>query len=578
MADPENLAHFLDRSFLAIARETPEFPTQMGVFEIAGEEVPQNSFAGLKPEDAERRQRVLDDIKQGLERFPRNRLAEEDAITLEVIEFFLDYAYERSIVGRAGRALLDHDYAVRPSLGVQTDLPLFLTQLHPMRHRQDAECYLARLRCIGLRLQDAAERLRAQRGTGLLPPQLILGGTADEIEQIVKEPASDNSFTRAFLEKTQAMPDLPETDRDHMVREIEHELASNTYPAFDRLAEAIDAAIPDAGRAIGLWQLPEGEAWYAFLLRAATTTSLSADEIHEIGLEQTRLLQDEIRVASREMGLAVTEMADIDDALNSRREPTVTEDDDDARRALVSEIEDRILASKAAVTPFFHRLPSRKVGVRAIPRFAEQHRNQSYQPPSLDGARAAFFELNVGQLLDAPAAEKALLVYHEIFPGHHLQLSLAQEIDDLPLWRRAITFDSYIEGWAKYAEVLADETGLSGDPEYHLLRLRRDLLSTANLVLDTGIHAKRWTLDQATDFIRSQAGLGADFATYIVHRSAAVPAQLCSYKIGLMKFLELRAKVRTAQGDAFDVKDFHDSVLKHGAMPLELLETVIAAG
>lgn len=578
MAGPKDLAQFLDKSFLAIARETPEFPTQMGVFEIAGEEVPQNDFAGLKPEDAERRQRVLDEIKQGLERFPRDRLAEEDAITLEVIEFFLDYAYERSIVGRAGRALLDHDYAVRPSYGPQTDLPLFLTELHPMRHRQDAECYLARLRCIGLRLHDAADRLRAQLGTGLLPPKLILGESAKEIAQIVKEPTNDNSFTRGFLEKTQAMPDLPAPDRDRMVHEIEHELASSTYRAYGRLADAIDATIPEAGSAIGLWQLPQGDAWYAFLLRAATTTSLSADEIHEIGLEQTHLLQDEIRAASREMGLGVTEMADIDEALNSRREPPAAKDDDDARRALVSEIEDRILASENAIRPFFHRMPGSKVGVRAIPRFAEQHRNQSYQPPSLDGGRAAFFELNVGQLLSAPAAEKALLVFHEIFPGHHLQLSLAQETDHLPLWRRAITFDSYIEGWAKYAEVLADEAGLSGDPEYHLLRLRRDLLSTANLVLDTGIHAKRWTLDQATDFIRSQAGLSADFATYIVHRSAAVPAQLCSYKIGLMKFLELRAQARTAQGDAFDVKDFHHRILRHGAVPLELLETAIAAG
>jgi uncharacterized protein (DUF885 family) len=210
-----------------------------------------------------------------------------------------------------------------------------------------------------------------------------------------------------------------------------------------------------------------------------------------------------------------------------------------------------------------------------MPLFAEANRNQSYQPPSLDGSRDGFLELNVGQLLDQADFELPILVYHEVFPGHHLQISLAQEAEALPALRRITTFDAYTEGWAKYAETIPLEYGMSQDPMLDLARMRRELISTINLALDTGIHHKRWSESRAVTFFKDHSGMNNPFAHYIVRRSASVPAQLCSYKIGMMKMLELRHRMESALGEQFDIRDFHHSVLSRGALPLDVLDKAV---
>ena len=223
----------------------------------------------------------------------------------------------------------------------------------------------------------------------------------------------------------------------------------------------------------------------------------------------------------------------------------------------------------------FHHLPRGEITVKPIPRFAEANRNQSYQPPSLDGSRPGFFELNVGQLLGEMGYELPILVYHEIFPGHHLQIALAGENESLPSLRRIITFDAYIEGWAKYAETIPELHGINNDPRFRIARMRRELISTINLALDTGIHAKRWSAEQAMRFFSQHAGTDEHFSRYIVHRSASVPAQMCSYKIGMMKMVELRRRMETALQEQFDIRDFHHSVLNHGSVPLSILDSIV---
>jgi uncharacterized protein (DUF885 family) len=325
-----------------------------------------------------------------------------------------------------------------------------------------------------------------------------------------------------------------------------------------------------------LWALPDGAAYYAFLLKGATTTTLSADEIHTLGLEHVALMHRQIDAQFDELGYDAAPIAERYRQLERSR-AALLPDPATNRAALLNEaraIHTQILAH---LPDWFANIPHARSVLEPVPAFAEQSRNHTYHPPASDGSRPGVFELNLKHLLLAPDRNLATLVYHELVPGHHLQLSLALENSELPLLRRIITFDAYIEGWAKYAETLPGLQGISHDDVQRLLTLRAELISTVNLVLDTGIHAKRWPREHAIDYFQQQTGMPAAFATYVVHRSAAVPAQLCSYKIGLLKMRELRARQERMLGARFDLKQFHDLILRNGALPLALLDEILSA-
>jgi len=567
-------SEFMESSCLALAREVPEFPTHMGLFEIAGEPVPQDYFTGIDAESVARRQNLLQGLGEQLGRFPREQLDAEEQLSADILAFLVNYAHERGLVGTAGRDFLQHEYLVRPSVGLQSDLPLFLTDLHPMRDSGDAEDYLSRLKAIAEQINEANRQITERQNVGLLPPGFLLDSAAKEIEGFIGEPARQNVLYQALADKSVNLPGLAENSRTALLSEAAMELEQNTLPAYRLLRQTLleqQSVAPDDP---GVWRLPDGEAYYEFLLRCDTTTKLSAGEIHEIGMEETHRLEQEIISACRAMGIEANTIRDCHHALDEGK-GAPRDDTDENRQLIVNRIEGLIRDIEPRLSGLFHEMPQGRVTVKAIPRFAEANRNQSYQPPSLDGSRTGFFELNVGQLLDEADFELPILVYHEIFPGHHLQVTLAQETESLPSLRRIITFDAYIEGWAKYAETIPGLHGINTDPRFNIARTRRELISTINLALDTGIHSKRWSEEKAIKFFAEHSGMGDGFSRYIVHRSASVPAQMCSYKIGMMKMLELRKKMESALGSRFDVRDFHRAVLSRGAVPLALLDPLI---
>jgi uncharacterized protein (DUF885 family) len=321
----------------------------------------------------------------------------------------------------------------------------------------------------------------------------------------------------------------------------------------------------------GVWALPDGDAYYAFLLKGATTTELSAEEIHKIGIEQTQLMRRQLADQFRTLGYPDESIGE-SFARFERSGPGPFPDTPENREALLAEAGALLESARAAAPNWFRTMPKAEAVVAAIPGFAEPSRNQTYTPAAQDGSRPGVFELNVKSLLSMAHPNLPTLVYHETWPGHHMQLSLALENAQLPLMRRMLTFDAYIEGWAKYAETLPFDQGFDQTATQRVLSLRAELISTVNLVVDTGIHCKRWSRERAAEYFRQQTGMAADFAAYVVHRSAAVPAQLCSYKIGLMKMRELKSAMQAANPERFDVRDFHDRILRNGALPLLVLE------
>ncbi len=565
---------FMESSCLALAREVPEFPTHMGMFEIAGEPVPQNLFTAIDADSVDQRQSLLQSIGDKLNRFPREQLDDSEQLSADILDFFTNYVYERGLIGTRGKEFLQHEYLVRPSVGLQSDLPLFLTDLHPMRHAGDAEDYLSRLNSIASHLNEADKQIRLRQSSGLLPPALVVQDSIREIEKFTSMPVKQNILHTTLVEKSANLAGLDETSRQALLNEASTELDKNTYPAYQQLLSTLKEQEPQAADIPGVWRLPDGDAWYQFQLNAATTTTKTADEIHELGLQETDRLEQKIIRACRDIGIQANTINECYQQLNADR-PAIKEDTKQNRQAIVDRIESLIIDIEDKLPDLFHHLPGGKITVKAIPRFAEANRNQSYQPPSLDGSRDGFFELNVGQLLGETSFELPILVYHEIFPGHHLQIALAGEDKSLPSLRRILTFDAYIEGWAKYAETIPEIHGINNDPRFRIARMRRELISTINLALDTGIHAKRWTTEQAQRFFSEHSGADETFSRYIVHRSASVPAQMCAYKIGMMKMLELRKRMENALKDRFDVRDFHHTMLSHGSVPLSLLDSIL---
>ena len=329
----------------------------------------------------------------------------------------------------------------------------------------------------------------------------------------------------------------------------------------------MDAAAPE----LGVWQLPDGDAYYDFLLKAATTMELTADEVHALGLEHVARLQAEIRSALAAAGLtgadAIETLRQLE--LQTRFPPSTR------REAVLQRCESIVSDMRGKIPNLFRWLPEAPVVMDPVPPFSEDVRHTMYLPSAADGSRPACMVINLRDVAADSELDLVTLLYHELFPGHHVQFSYAQQLSGLPTFRRTVTFDAYIEGWAKYAERLPWEHGLNSDPRWHAMRLRRELLSTANLVLDTGIHSRRWTLDQAADYLCSTTGCAPAFARSIALRSASVPAQLCAYKIGMLKVTELKERFARIRGAAFDIRDFHSAMLESGALPLRVLEGVV---
>jgi len=363
---------FMESSCLALAREVPEFPTQMGMFEIAGEAVPQNYFTGIDAESVTRRQQLLQSIGNKLILFPREDLDASEQLSADILDFLVNNIHERGLIGKAGKDFLQHEYLIRPSVGLQSDLPIFLTDLHPMRHAGDAQDYISRLKSIASHLLEADQQIRQRQSAGLLPPALVLQDSIEEIERFIATAPEQNILFSALTVKSAEMQGLNEPSRNTLLNEAAGELAQKTYPAYQQLLATLQEQVPQAADEPGVWRLPYGDAWYEFQLRCATTTTMSATEIHELGLEETHRLEQEIIKACRDMGIKAKSIKDCHRALDADKEAP-REDTEGTRQAIIDQIETLIEDIEPRLPALFHKLPKGRITVKAIPRFAEAH-------------------------------------------------------------------------------------------------------------------------------------------------------------------------------------------------------------
>jgi uncharacterized protein (DUF885 family) len=462
----------------------------------------------------------------------------------------------------------DFNFPFQQFDGVNVNLVNTLTVVHPLLSEQDADNYIARLQQVDDRVDEAIVESKRIAAKGLIPPRFILEATLAQMRQFVGQPAAANPLVTTYDEKLALVKSISDARRSELRGKVEAIVDAAVYPAWRRAIAMLDPLVGRATNDAGLWRFKGGAEAYAFNLRRYTTTDLTPDQIHEIGLKQVERIEREMDAILRQLGRTQGAVKDRIEQLKKDQGYPLTEQ---GRTAIMADVETILRDAERRAADLFDHRPRAPVIARAFPRFREANAAANYSAPALDGSRPGTFQIPLRPERMTKFGLRSL-VYHETVPGHHFQIALEMENAELPRFRRIRAFGgipALSEGWGLYAERLAAESGwYDGDLEGRLGQLDSELFRARRLVVDTGLHAKHWTRQQAIDY-----GIEASE----VERYVVYPGQACSYMLGQLKLLELRDKARSTLGGRFAFKEYHNAVLAIGTVPLTTLEREVTA-
>ena len=495
-----------------------------------------------------------------LARFDRDGLTDAQRVSADLLQYQLqnyldDERYDQ------------YRFPFNQFSGANVGLVNVLTVQHPMRTAGDAANYVARLQQVGVRISEALAEARGLAGRDLIPPRFILSATITQMRRFVEAPAAENPLVATFNQRAAEIEGLPAAERASLVAQAEQIVAGEVYPRWRESVAFLESLLPRSADHAGLWRFEGGAAAYTQSLRTFTTTNLTAEAIHEIGLREVARLERDMDAILRRIGRTQGSVNDRVTRLKKDLSYPLTED---GRKQIMADIDGMIRDAERRSALQFDRRPKSPVIAQPYPRFREANAAASYTPPPLDGSRPGIFQMPLRPERMTKFGLRTL-VYHETVPGHHFQIGLMVEDRSLPRFRQMRAFGgtaAITEGWALYAERLAAESGwYADDPEGQLGQMEAELFRARRLVVDTGLHAKRWTRQQAIDY-------GIEVSE--VERYVVNPGQACAYKIGQLKILELRERAKAALKGRFSERAFHNAVLAPGAVPLELLEREVA--
>ena len=567
---PWSIDHFYARTFAGFVWRHPTILSGLRILEPLGLDFHSDDLDDLSLDFSRREAAWIEKQLAILRSYDRDAIDDtEGRLSYDVLEFFLEDMTR-------GHRFLFHDYPVNQMSGIQTGLPNFMINTHQIHDPGDAESYIARLRAFGTSIDQTIAGLEYRRRQGIVPPRFVLEKSLDQTRDFIASAVGENPLFEHLAERLGSLEDVSEAKRQPLLDSAEDAIRTTVYPAYERLAVTLVALAEGATSDVGVWKLPDGEAYYAHQLRHYTTTEMSAEAIHQLGLQQVAAIEDEMRRIFAAEGIDAAELGTAMELLIE--DPRFRHPDGDAgRQQILEEFRAIIAEVDAGISAIFDRKPEAEVAVEPIPEFRQEGAPTAYyQPPPFDGSKPGTFYVNLRNVEDHPRFGMRTLAYHEAIPGHHFQLALAQRIEGVPFFRRIVPFTAYTEGWALYAEQLAAENGFQDDPYDRLGYLQAQLFRAVRLVVDTGIHHFRWTREAAIEYMTTHTGMPASEIETEIERYIVNPGQACAYKVGQLKILELRQRAREALGARFDLRRFHDAVLGHGAVPLTLLEEIIA--
>ncbi len=479
------------------------------------------------------------------------------------------FEYQQDRAKRAF-AFRNNDYIFDQMRGAQSQMPAFLINIHRVSTKQHAADYVSRLYGLGPYMEQLVRMSAERADNGVIVPDWVFPYVINDAQNVITgAPFTEGEDSPLFadLKKKVTALDIPQSEKDDLISRGKEALLDSVKPAYEKLGIEMKRQQAMAADGDGVWRFTDGAAYYAERLQNYTTTNLSADEIHQIGLENVERIHGEMRKIMKQVGFEGTLQDFFKYARTDSRffYPT--------RKAYLADANAAIAAMEKRVPDYFNTLPKAPLVVKPVEAFREKSAGKAfYQSPAPDGSRPGTYYVNLYNLKDMSKNEMEALAYHEALPGHHLQRAIQTELGDLPAFRRFGGVTAYTEGWGLYSEELGKDMGFYTDPYSDFGRLGMELWRACRLVVDTGIHHKRWSREQAIQYLTDNTPNPDGDIRKAIERYIVYPGQATAYMIGKLKIMELRAKAQRELGDKFTYGDFHDVILRSGPVPLTIME------
>jgi len=471
-------------------------------------------------------------------------------------------------------------YPVSQMRGVHAQIPTFLINIHKIDDVKDAEAYIARLRGFPKLFDQLLVNLKVREEKGVVAPRFVFPLVLDACQKIIKgkpfdSGPNDSPLLEDFTKKVTASGKADAATRDRLIADATKALNESVKPAYEKLIAFLEEQAKRATEDAGVWKFKDGAEFYESALRRTTTTNMSAKEIHETGLKEMARIQDEMNKIREKIGFK----GDLQAFFKFMREHQQFRlpSSEQGRAKYLAMATDIIETMKKRLDELFVTKPKADIVVKGVESFREKSAGKAfYQQPAPDGTRPGMFYVNLRNMQDNPTYELEALAHHEGIPGHHMQIAIAQELNGIPKFRKfSNAYTAYTEGWGLYSELTPKEIGLYADPYSDFGRLSLELWRAGRLVVDTGIHSKRWTREQAIDYLAKNTPNTEADCTDSINRYIVMPSQATAYKVGMLKILELRDKAKKSLGDKFDIRQFHEVLLSNGSVPLDVLQELV---
>ena len=571
MMKPFSVDHFLSKELILDLIESPEELTYVGILDRFDWITKHNSKLSIpQDEDIDNDIKQIEKVIKTLYKYDDSRLSDIQKSTKKIAIF----DYENQLKELKDFPYLD--YPLNQIGGIHLNTIEFMNSVHPIRSDSEAIAFIKRTDLVKDVYQGVLNHLKKQADNGIYPPEFVYGHVINQLDEFINVVNTEHPLYKQFMLKIKKL-ELSNDQVDYLEKEITRSINESVTPGFKLLRNFMANTKKNANPNHGIWSQPGGDEYYKLKIRTFTTTDYSPEEIHQMGLNEVKRISSRMREILTSLGYA--ESKSVGELMNELNENPdfLYADTPDRKEIVVNDYTDMVNEAIRVMADYFHTMPKSEVIVKAVPEYSEQNAAGGYyQSPALDGSRPGVFYANLYDIKQTPTYSMRTLAYHEATPGHHHQIAHSLENEELTLYRRFGYYTSaFAEGWALYSEILALEAGLAENPYDELGILQSELFRANRLVVDTGMHYKRWTREEAMDYMKSVTGMSDTEVRVEIERYIVWPGQALSYKVGMIKILELRERAMKELGDKFNIKDFHSAVLDHGNPPLFIVEEMV---
>ncbi|GGF71888.1 DUF885 domain-containing protein [Alteromonas lipolytica] len=560
-SESAKLAAFFERTFEEDLKRSPLFQTYLGI------KWDYDKWDDISEERIEQNIEIEKNRLNEADRFDTSKLSEQEQLSLKLFKLGI----QRNLNNDNFR---HHSYIVHQFRAAHTQVPSFLINMHRVTDKSDAQAYISRLSAVNTYFDQVIAQMKYREAIGVFPPKWAYDQMIEAAQNVISGApfdVSENTSTlwQDFNQKVDALA-LQDNEVAMLKAEAKAALLTSVKPAYENLIAAFkhqQALSPDGD---GVWRLPEGDKWYKNRLEWFTTTDLTAEQVHQIGLDNVARIHQAMRDIMQQVGFA----GDLPAFFEFMRTAPqfYYPNTDEGRDEYLTKATDIIDTMREALPDYFGLMPKAPIEVKRVEAFREKSAGKAfYNSPAQDGSRPGRYYANLYDMNAMPTYQMEALAYHEGIPGHHMQRAIATELDGIPQFQKFLSFTAYTEGWGLYSEELAKDMGFYQDPYSDFGRLAMELWRACRLVVDTGIHTKRWSREQAIQYLLENTPNPKYDAVKAIERYIAMPGQATAYMIGKLKIMALRAHAQAELGDKFSYAGFHDEVLKDGPVPLDIL-------